>query len=53
MASALADPAVTERLGPLGVEPVGADGAAFGRPVEETITIFAEIAVACRIVASG
>lgn len=52
-AGALADPAVTERLGPLGFEPVGADGAAFGRLLDETIATFADIALARGIVPTG
>ena len=52
-ACALADPAVTDRLGPLGFEPIGADGATFARLLDETIATFAEIAHARAIVATG
>jgi tripartite-type tricarboxylate transporter receptor subunit TctC len=47
----LKDPAVVARLRDLGFEPVGGDGAAFGKLFDETVRTFADIASERQIVA--
>jgi len=51
VAAVLKDPAIVARLRDLGFEPVGGDGAAFGKLFDETVRTFADIANERQIVA--